>query len=209
MTRHFEHIAHDRARRRTSARAFTEEHGLAYGIADHVDRVVNAIDLCKLMIERNHSGVNTHVDTVIGAMSMRNELHGIAHGVRHGQVDRRNAADAFGVDIVHDHARVERDRSQNGDLRCCIVTIDIGRGISFCKAFGLGFSECFIVAHAVFAHAGEHVVRRAVHDAHDRRDLVSDQRVLQRTDDRDTATNACLERQLNALFFRERHDLFA
>lgn len=34
MTRHFEHIAHDRARRRTSARAFTEEHGLAYGIAD-------------------------------------------------------------------------------------------------------------------------------------------------------------------------------
>ena len=140
---------------------------------------------------------------------MRNELHSIAHGVRHCQVDRRNTADAFGIDIVHDHTRIESDRSQNGDLRCRIVTIDIGRGISLCKAFCLGFSERFIVAQAVFAHAGEHVVRRAVHDAHDRRDLVSDQRVLQRTDDRDTATNACLERQLNALFFRERHDLFA
>lgn len=71
MARHFEHITHDRARSRTSTRTFTEEHGLAYGIADHVDRVVNAIDLRKLMIERNHSGVNTHIDTVIGAMSMR------------------------------------------------------------------------------------------------------------------------------------------
>ena len=44
--------------------------------------------------------MNTHIDTVIGAMSMRNELHGIAHSVRHGQIDRRNTADAFGVDTV-------------------------------------------------------------------------------------------------------------
>ena len=111
--------------------------------------------------------------------------------------------------VVDGHAGVERDGREDGDLRGSVEAVHVGRGIGLGEALGLGFLERVVVAQALFHHAGEHVVRRAVHDAHDRRDLVGNERVLERVDDGDATADAGFERNLLACALGRLHDLLA
>ena len=113
------------------------------------------------------------------------------------------------VYVIHHHTRVEGDGGQNGDLGRSVEAVHVSGGISLGEAGGLGLAQGLVVVHGVVGHAGEHVVGRAVHDAHDRRDLVGDERVLERVDDGDAAAHARLEGDLLAGGSRGVHDLLA
>ncbi len=204
-----EHIAHDGACCRAGARALAEEHALTCGIAHGVDGVEHTVHHGQLVRLGDHGGVHAHVDAGIGAVRMRQQLHGITHFVGHGKVYRRNATDALGVHLVHGDARIEGDGGQDGDLRGGVQAVNIGRGVGFGIALGLGFCQHLFVGHLVFVHAGEHVVGGAVHDAHDGIDAVGDKRMLQRVDDGDGAADAGLEGDFQAVGLGQAHDLFA
>ena len=111
--------------------------------------------------------------------------------------------------VVDGHARVEGNRCEDGDLGRGVEPIDIGRRIGFGKALGLRLGKHLVVRHIVFGHTGEHVVGRAVHDAHHGIDAVRDKRVLHRIDDRDAAAHARLERDLPVRLCGSSHNLFA
>ena len=145
----------------------------------------------------------------VGAVRVGQELHAVAHVLRYLQVERRDVADALGVHVVDGNARVEGDGSQDGDLRRCVQAVDVGRGIGLGEALRLRLGQHVGIGHVVLGHAGEHVVRRAVHDAHNGIDAVRDERVLHRIDDGDAAAHAGLERDLLARFLGGAHDLLA
>ena len=140
---------------------------------------------------------------------MGKKLHRIAHFVSHRQIYRGNATNTLGEHLVHGYTGIERNGSQDGNLSSSIKAVNIGSGISFCKAPFLSFLQRVLVAHAVFVHAREHVVGGTVHDTHDGIDAVGNKGVLQGNDDGNSATNAGLKRNFYALFFRQAHNLFA
>ena len=143
------------------------------------------------------------------AMRERQQLHAVAHVARGVQIHRRDGADALGVHVADGHARVERDGREDGDLRSGIESVHVSGGVGLGETLFLSLAQGVIVAQAVLHHAGEHVVRRAVHDAHDRTHLVGDERVLHRIDDGDAAAHAGLERDLSTSLLGRTHDLLA
>ena len=108
------------------------------------------------------------------------------------------AGDAFAVHIgVHDVAP-ERERGEDGRLGRGVVPIDVGRRVALGQPQLLRFAQSVVVAVALLLHAGEDVVGRAVHDAHDPDDLLAGQRFAQRPDDGDGAGHRRLVQQVDA-----------
>ena len=209
MARHFQHVAHHGAGGRARARALAEEHRLAHGVACDVDGVVHAVNGGQLVRQRQHRGMHAHVHALVGAVRQRQQLHAVAHVARCVQVHRGDVADAFGVHVVDGNARVERDGREDGDFRGGVEPVHVGGGVGLREALLLCLLERGVVAEPVLHHTREHVVRRAVHDTHDRADLVGDERVLHRVDDGDAAAHAGFERDLLAGLVGRAHDLFA
>ena len=142
-------------------------------------------------------------------MRQRQQLDDVTHVVGGFQIKRGDVADALGEHVVDLHAAVERDGGQDGDLRRRIEAVDVGGGVGLGEALRLRLGERVVVGHVVLDHAREHVVGGAVDDAHDRGDLVGDERVLQRVDDGDAAADRRLEGDLAVRLARGAHDLLA
>ena len=127
------------------------------------------------------------------------ELDDIAHFRGMFNIFFGNVFNAFYVDIVEGHSRMEAQRGQDGDLAGCIVTADIVRRVRFGIAFFLGFFEDVFIGRAVGRHVGQDEVRRAVHDTDDFFDTVAVERRIHGTDDRDTAGYAGFELEVHVV----------
>ena len=153
--------------------------------------------------------MHAHIDPILAAMGDGQKLDDVAHVASCLDIHRRDIRDAVGKDIVQGHTRVEGDGSQDGDLRRRVETAHVRRGVGLGEALLLRLMQGILVGQAVVGHAGEHVVGGAVHNAHDRGDLVGDERVLQRIDDGNAAAHGRLEGQFLAGGLGSFHDLFA
>ncbi len=202
-------VADDRRGGRQRAGALAEEHRLAHRVADHVDGVVDAVDAGERVGVGDHGGMHAHVDALGSATPDREKLDGVAHLGGVGDVLGSESADSLGGDLAHHHAAVERDGAQDRDLGGGVEAVDVGGRVGLREALGLRLGERGRVVETVGGHAREHVVGGAVHDAHDRLDLVAGQRVLERADDRDAAADARLEEDVDAVGLGRLHDLFA
>src|SRR5699024_9181039 len=96
-----------------------------------------------------------------------------------------HAFDAFDVDIVDRHGRVEGQRRQDRGFRGRIVSADVGGRIGFGIAERLSGGQGPLEVPALGIHLVEDVVRGAVDDADDPLDPVTGQRVADRADDGD------------------------
>lgn len=67
-------VAHDGARGGERACAGTVEHGLAHGVAYHVDSVHGAVDLGKHVVGGDQRGMHTDVDAGVGIAAMPSSL---------------------------------------------------------------------------------------------------------------------------------------
>ena len=125
------------------------------------------------MLKRDHSWMNANRNTLLGALCVSHKLNRKAHIARGLHVGSRNAADTLTENLIHSHARIERDGSKNSNFCCSVKAINISGGISLSKAFLLSLAQSLIVRQAILAHAGKHVIGRTVNNTHDGRDLIS------------------------------------
>ena len=113
------------------------------------------------------------------------------------------------MDVFQADTHIEGDGGQDGDFPRGVEAFHVGRGIRFGIAQGLGLLQGFLIRHLVFRHAGQHVVRRSVDDAHDAPDLIGCQAVLQRRDDGDAAADGPFELEIDLLPAGDAQELFA
>ena len=205
-------IAHDGARGGEGACAGTIEHGLAHGVAHHVDGVHGAVDLGEHVVGGDQRGVHADVDTGIGVAGDAQQLNGVAELAGLGDVLGADGTDTLLVDVVGGHAGAKADGGEDGRFAGGIEAVDVGGRIGLGVALGLGVGEHVGVIGALGVHARQDVVGGAVEDAGDGQDLVAHQVVLERADDGDTAAAAGLALDLHAALARllgERLDVAA
>ena len=117
------------------------------------------------------------------------QLHAVAQLVGVLHIHTLQAADAVGGNRGAIHAAAEGQGGQDRDLVGCIKTVHIRCRIGFGVAQLLGILEHRVIGGPLLCHAGEDVVGGAVDDAADAVDAVAAQRLLQRLDDGNAATN--------------------
>ncbi len=105
--------------------------------------------------------------------------------------------DAFAVDVAGDDARTERDARDDRGLGRSVDPLDVGGGVAFGVAELLRLRDGFGEARSLFAHARQHVVRRAVDDAHHPCDPLTGERLAQRPHERDTTRDRRLEQEVD------------
>ncbi len=209
MPRGLDDVAHHCGGRGQRTGPLTEEHRLSHGIPDHVDRVVDAVDVGERVTRADHRGLDAHVHAPAGTLGNRQQLDLVAGLTCIGDVAGSDRLDAFGRHIGERHAGVERDRGQDRDLGRGVETVHIGGGIRFGESALLRFRQRARVVETVLGHPREHVVGGSVDDAVDRLDLVAHEAVLERVDDRYAAAHARLEQDVDTLLGGSIHHLAA
>ena len=205
-------IAHDGARGGEGACAGTVEHGLAYGVAYHVDSVHGAVDLGKHVVGGDQRGMHADVDAGVGVACDAQQLDGVAELAGLGDVLGADGTDTLLVHIVGGNAGAKADGGEDGRLAGGVEAVDIGGRVGLGIALGLRVGKHVSVIGALGVHARQDIVGGAVEDAGDGQDLVTHQVVLERADDGDAATAAGLALNLHAAHTRllgERLDMTA
>ena len=131
------------------------------------------------------------------------KLDDIAHFRSVFNIFFSNVFNAFDMDIVEGHSRMETQCCQDGDFAGCVVTTDVVRRIRFSIAFFLSFFEYVFIRRTMSGHIGQDEVRRAVHDADDFFDAVAVERRIHRTDDRDTAGDTGFKLKVHVVLLRQ------
>ena len=130
------------------------------------------------------------------------ELDDIAHFRGVFNIFFANVFNAFDMDVVEGHSRMEAQRCQDGDLAGRIVTADVVRRVRFGIALFLGFLEDVFIRRAIGGHVGQDEVRRAVHDADDFFDAVAVERRIHRAHDGDAAGDTGFELEVHVVLLR-------
>ena len=150
------------------------------------------------MALRHHRGVHPHRDLTVDLLGNCEELHDVAEVARRRDVVGRDAGDALAVHVGGDDARAERDGGDDRSLGRGVEALDVGSGIRLGEPERLRVGERVVERLAAVGHAGEDVVGRAVHDAHDPPDAVAGERLAQRPHERDAAADRRLEQEVDA-----------
>ena len=93
------------------------------------------------------------------------------------------------------------------DLRCGVEAVDVCRRVCLRVAGCLCCRKYFVERQAFVLHAGEDVVRGAIHDAGDGENLVAYKVVLKRMNDGNAACRRRLAANLHAVLGRERREM--
>ena len=203
-------IAADRACSRQTACTEAQEHCLTYSVTVDEYSVINAVYACQRMGKRNHRRVNTQADTVFRiVLSNRQKLYCVTEVSCIFDIAGFNAFNAFNLYIVQIEASIEGDRCQNSNFTRSIQTADIGSRIGLCIALGLRFLQYLVIIKVFVSHLGQHIVGGAVHDTHDRGNLIGCHTGFQRSDDRNTAADAGLKHKVAVVLMCQREQLGA
>ena len=133
----------------------------------------------------------------VGLLGDGEELDHVAHLPSELDVDLGDRRDALVVDVGGRDGGAERDAGDDGGLGAGVVALDVGGGVGLGEAQALRLGQRVGVRRASLGHAREDVVGGAVDDAHHPGDALADQRLAQRTDDRDAAGHGRLEEEVD------------
>ncbi len=153
--------------------------------------------------------MHAHLHAVAAGLDDAEQFHAVAEQLRKADVARGERLDAFHEDLLRRHPEAIRQRSEDDRLVRGIAAIHIERGIGLGIARRLRLGERSGEAHLILRHPREDVVARAVDDAVDRLDVVADEGLANRFDDRNPTTDRRLEEHRHAMRRRRREDLFA
>ncbi len=124
---------------RARAAAVVERIGAIF--AAHPDGVVRAAHAGqngRLRNQRRTHGKNQAVGRLARGAD---QADGVMQLVRVLEIDGRDAADAFGVDVLGDDPLAECERGENGEFRARVEAVDVGGGIGFGVAGLLRFAR--------------------------------------------------------------------
>ena len=142
---------------------------------------------------RHHAGVDAGFDARLGLAGEAQQLDAVAELAGEGDVQRRDAADAFHVDGAEIHRAAEGEGGEDGELVGGVDAVHVEGGVGFGVAELLGVGQHFGEFAAALAHHGEDVVAGAVEDAGDAGDAVAGEALAQGLDDRDAAGHGGFE----------------
>ena len=123
--------------------------------------------------------MHAHRHTLVGVLTDREQLHDTVHLAGGSDVGRGHLGDALAVDVGTGHPGVERERGQDGGLRCCVEPLDVGRRVSLGVAQRLRLLDGVVETGPGGVHPVEDEVGRPVDDAEHPGDLVTGQRLAQ------------------------------
>ena len=147
----------------------------------------------------NHRRVHAHRDLAADLLGDREQLHDVPEAAGRRDVVVGDLRDALAEHVVGPDRRAERDRGDDRGLGRGVEPLDVGGGIGLGVPEPLRLGERVVERRAVLGHAGEDVVRRAVHDAEHPADAVAGERLAQRPQQRDPAGDRRLEQQVDAV----------
>jgi hypothetical protein len=113
-----------------------------------------------------------HFGPAVDQLGDGQQLDGVTQSRGVGDIGRADAADPLPVHVGVDDITAEGQGGEDGGLGRGIVAVDVGRRVALGQAERLRLAQDVVVVGALFLHAGEDVVGRAVDDAHDADDLL-------------------------------------
>src|SRR5579875_3903138 len=125
------------------------------------------------------------------------------------EIDRHDAADAFGVDVGGGELFAEGEGGEDGELGTRVETVDVGGGIGFGVAELLRFGEHGVEGGVALFNFCEDEVAGAVQDAVELDDAVSGDAFAQDGMDGDAAGDARLHGEIDTVLIGERPQLCA
>ena len=156
---------------------------------------------------RYEGRIDIERDAIVLTGTDSEQLDGIAHLTRILYVLLGDLLDAFDEYVIKSDIRTEADGGEDRELSGCVVAADVIGRVGLCKALLLRHAKSIRVADAFFVHTGKNEIRRPVHDAYDAFDLIRRQGIVQRTKDRDTATDTGFAGEIHMILHRGMHDL--
>ena len=209
ILRHGDEVAQHRAGSREAACTAPVQHQVLHGFALEEYGVEGVAHRGQRVIEGDHRRMHAHSDLAVLPLGHGEQLDHMPHPGGGGDVVRADRADAFLVDISCHDFGAEGRHGQDRRLGPRIESLHIGSRIGFGVAQSLCLAQYVGVVSPVLGHAGEDVVRRAVHDAHHPGDALADERVAQNADERDPAGHGCFEGQVDAVGSGQCEELLA
>ena len=162
------------------------------------------------MGKRNHCRVNTQTYTVFRiVLGDCQKLYCVTEVSCIFDIAGFDAFNSFNLHIVQIEACIEGNRCQNSNFTRSIQTADIGSRIGLCIALGLRFLQHLVVIKVFVSHLGQHIVGSAVHNTHNRGNLIGCHACFQRSDDRNTATDTGFKHKVTVVLMRQREQLCA
>ena len=153
--------------------------------------------------------MHTYVDALIGVARDGEQLDGIAELFRHFHIDAGYGTDSLHVHVVGGDAGSESDRGKNGDFRSCVEAVNVGRGVGFRVAQGLGLRERLFKGKPLVTHGRQNKIAGAVDDAGDPFDAVGGKAFAQTLDDRNAPCHGSFIRYGHSLFGCRRENFIA
>ncbi len=144
-------------------------------------------------ILRDHRRVYALLDALAGVDRDAEQLHAVAKLIRPAQVFRRDRGNALNIDGARIDLDAEREAGEDRELLRGVMALDVEARIRLRIPKPLRVFQAIRKRQALLLHAGQDVIAGPVQDAVDARELVADETLAQRLDDRDTAGDRRLE----------------
>ena len=192
-------IAEDGGGSRTAAGTAPVEHEIADRGAFDEHGVERIIDVGERVAGGDHRRMHPDGDLAVGALDHGERLDDVAEALGGGDVGGGDRRDALVLHIAGPHIDTEHDRGDDRSLRAGVVALDIGGRIGLGVPERLRIGERVGVVGALLRHLGEDVVGRAVDDAHHPADVFAHERLAQRADQGDAASDGGFEEQVDAV----------
>ena len=199
------HISHNRTCSRKFASSASIEHRISQNISMHKNCIKYIVDAVQRTFRSNQEWCHHCIKAIVYFSAGSQQFDGFTHlfGIFH--INSRNLRDSLCVYFFKIYKLTKCKCGQNCDLTACVVTLNIRSRICLCISFCLCILQYFVKVRTFHAHLCHHVVCRSVEDSCDLVNLICCQRGIQRTNDRNTASAACLKQEIDVLCFCNFH----
>ena len=169
------------------------EHGISNCITAYKNSIVGIIYRSKRMFCRNQHRAYISLNTVLLTARNAQQFDLAAHLLSITDIFGCDPGNSFYMNIIQSDSGIKSNGSKNRNLSSCIDTFDICRRICLCISKFCRKGKGIRKFHTLLGHLCEDEVCGSVYDSHNFRHMVGLKAVLQRTDDRNSAGNCCLE----------------
>ena len=199
---HLKHIAHNRAGRRHLSGASSIKHRIIHRITVNKYSIKYIIDRRQRMFFADQCRMYADLNAAVRIPGNAEQLDHTVHILGIFNILRGNMGNSLGINIIKGNSGMEADGTHDRHLTSCIQTFHIGRRIGFCITKLGSLRKGFFKFHAFLIHFGQNIIRRTIDNAHNLRNLIRNQALFQRPDNRNTAGTGCFKHKIHTIGFR-------